>query len=530
MPSAKAPHCQGLPLWIPALDLDSAYLGRFDVEELLEGTVALLSEKGRPDKRSWTFPEKSHLWNFNLHYLEFLIPLTAAYRRTGDARFYKRFRGYCRSWIEANRDGTGDGWHPYTISLRLTNLWICLDGFREKAEEDQAFLKELKDSMYAQYLHLQRRLERHLLGNHYLENLKAILLGSLYFGEPKTYKEYKRLLREELKEQILPDGVHYERSLMYHKIVLEDLMRLAKAVGTGDPPFFQELLDTVQRMADAMYSLEKGMGRTPLFNDAGDNVARPMESLLWALQEEFSIAPGRRDVFPEAGYYCIEKYGLKILLDAGELGPCYMPGHSHCDGLSFELALDGRALFVNSGTGLYQGRLRPYFRSTAAHNTVVVDGEEQSECWGAHRAARRISRISGKCGGDTVSGRLTTCTGKRQERTLKVRKDGTVVLEILDRIPDGARAQAYFHLAPDYEYIPQAAEGVLVQDGRGRKLCTICLFEGDRFRIHKDGEICSYAPEFGKLERVQVLEIRWTGGRDAHRLLVEFCRGAGLQL
>ena len=62
----------------------------------------------------------------------------------------------CERWISDNADGKGDGWHPYTISLRLTNLWICLDGFEGRVQEDQVFFLKLTDSMYAQYLHLQK--------------------------------------------------------------------------------------------------------------------------------------------------------------------------------------------------------------------------------------------------------------------------------------------------------------------------------------------------------------------------------------
>ena len=279
----------------------------------------------------------------------------AAYRETKDEKYYTCFRDYCERWISDNADGKGDGWHPYTISLRLTNLWICLDGFEGRVQEDQVFFLKLTDSMYAQYLHLQKKLELHLLGNHYLENLKAVMLGALYFKEPGIYAEYKSRLQEELKEQILPDGVHYERSIMYHKIVLEDVMRAAKGVKDADQLFYQELSALLQPMTDAMYSLEEGMGHTPLFNDAGDNVARSMLSLLAVLREEFSIAPVNKNAFPDAGYYCLRHQGMKILMDAGEIAPDYMPGHGHCDGLSFELSVDQHPVFVNSGTGQYQG-------------------------------------------------------------------------------------------------------------------------------------------------------------------------------
>src|SRR5690606_4806822 len=55
--------------------------------------------------------------------------------------------------------------------------------------------------------------------------------------------------------------------------------------------------------------------------------------------------------------------------------------HGHADALSFTLSVDGRELFVDPGTYAYhtQARWRAYFRGTAAHNTVRVDGEDQSE-------------------------------------------------------------------------------------------------------------------------------------------------------
>lgn len=511
-----------LGLWMDGLDACPDYLGRFDTEGILSGRVTLLYESGSPGGGRWAHPSRSHLWYFNLHYLEFLVPLAAAYRREKEPRYYERFREYCRSWIRDNADGTGDGWHPYTISLRLTNLWICLDGFGDVFREDRQFARELTDSMYAQYMHLRRHTERHLLGNHYLENLKAILLGAVFFQEAETYSCYKKKLRRELGEQILADGVHYERSLMYHKLILEDLMRVAKAVRCPDEAFYKELLRILKEMADAAWSLESGLGRTPLFNDAGDNVAKPLEHcLLAALEAEFGICPQaeKRSAFPQAGYYCLENERIKILLDAGEMAPAYMPGHGHCDGLSFELGLDQRPFFVNSGTGQYQGELRSYFRSTAAHNTVVLGGEEQSVCWGEHRVGRRMRLVSGGCRGRWAAGSLVTCTGRHLSRRIGLR-DHTVVIRDRAEGP----AAAYLHLAPEYEY-EQSGPLVRVLNQKGEEMCRIRTGPKDRLRIFREGTICSYAPEFGRIRRIQVLQIAWEGKDAEHEIRIQFQKG-----
>ena len=81
MTQAKAPKTRSLSLWMQGLDEHPEYLKRFRVEEILKGNVTLLHESGRPEGKNWEHPDRSHLWNFNLHYLEFLIPLAAAYRR-----------------------------------------------------------------------------------------------------------------------------------------------------------------------------------------------------------------------------------------------------------------------------------------------------------------------------------------------------------------------------------------------------------------------------------------------------------------
>lgn len=513
---AEAPSSARLPLWIPELDMAECYLQRFSLEEICKGRVSLLHESGEASGKNWYDPGKSHLWNFNLHYLEFLIPLAAAYQKAGDVQYYHCFRDYCDRWIADNRAGDGDGWHPYTISLRLTNLWICMEGFGKILKEDAEFSERLRNSMYAQYRHLQKKTERHLLGNHYFENLKAIVLGALYFQEPEVYQTYRQKLKREIAEQILPDGVHYERSLMYHKIILEDVLRVAKAIKDTDKSWCAELQEVMEKMAAAAWSLEKGMGHTPLFNDAGDNVARPLECLLNALKKEFEIVPVSRNKFPDAGYYCLEDSGIKLLLDAGEIAPDYMPGHGHCDGLSFELAYRGKIIFANSGTGQYQGRLRSYFRSTAAHNTVTIDDEEQSQCWGEHRVGRRIKDVHGNSGDFWAEGAFITCAGKRQQRKIFLEKK---VVTILDTVE--GRAKAYFHLAPDFEYIPRNFS-ILIKDKEKETVCEITYPCEDGVIFYTDGDICSYAPEFGEIRQMQVLEISWDGKGTGHEIQIKF--------
>ncbi|MEN9780004.1 MAG: hypothetical protein RL014_1152 [Pseudomonadota bacterium] len=92
----------------------------------------------------------------------------------------------------------------------------------------------------------------------------------------------------------------------------------------------------------------------------------------------------------DSGYVRLDNGPAVALLDVAPVGPDYLPGHAHADTLSFELSVGAQRVLVNSGTSCYGSsaeRLRQ--RGTAAHNTVVVNGQDSSEVWGGFRVARR---------------------------------------------------------------------------------------------------------------------------------------------
>ena len=146
----------------------------------------------------------------------------------------------------------------------------------------------------------------------------------------------------------------------------------------------------------------------------------------------------------------------------------------------------------------------------------MIDGEEQSECWGEHRVAGRISQAAGEAREDSVRGKLLTCKGKPQGRAVEV-KNGNV--EIWDQVHGTARA--YFHLAPGFRYEEQH-KNVRVMDQDGGVICTVQGMPGDECRVFRERTICSYAPEFGRIERSEVLEISWQGDGSEHMVRLNF--------
>lgn len=94
--------------------------------------------------------------------------------------------------------------------------------------------------------------------------------------------------------------------------------------------------------------------------------------------------PMRKD-FPQAGYYILgdrfeTNREVRIVADAGPLGYLSIAAHGHADALSFTLSAGGKEILIDPGTYAYhtQRMWRDYFKGTSAHNTVRIDGVDQS--------------------------------------------------------------------------------------------------------------------------------------------------------
>ena len=467
-----------------ALDFDPVFLARFPVEELMADKITILHSSKKTDwKTMWEFDDKSPLWNFNLHYFEYLFPLLKEWRDTGDRQYLDKTVEMITGWIDGSPKGTGPAWAPYTTALRITAWISCFGHVYDAIEED--FRQKFLFSLHSQYVHLTGHLEKDILGNHYFEDLKSLVLAAVFFRDDAVLSKALTQLKAECREQILPDGVHFELSPMYHKIILEGLLRVAaalKGVGRQD----EEIEAYLQPMLDAAYSFEDGLERIPLFNDAGNNVAKSLDSLAAAADQRFGLKPKHRSSLESGGFYFFQRTvgrkAWKLIVDAGQPGPGYIPGHAHCDAMSFELFCDGKPVVVNCGTYAYQCRERGFFRSTAAHNTVMVDGVEQSQCWGVFRLARRSSTRVLDITNCAITMEMTDQRGNAVCRSIVLGDNG---LYVRDKSKNKA-LRSYVHILDD--------TAVKVTAGMCRK------YEAP------------YAPDYGRKTAVTTYELH--GGRE----------------
>ncbi len=460
----------------------------------------------------WNHPSWGKLWLYNLHYFDDLNALAEEGRRASHVALLRR-------WMAENPPGVGNGWEPYPLSLRLVN-WIkwllrlqpASNRSLQFALGDEAFVQQLLHSLAVQARYLRRRLETHLLGNHLLANAKALVFaGALFAGDEASawLQTGLALLREQVEEQVLADGGHFELSPMYHALVLEDLLDLLHlgqcfpdaGIAAADFGVWKGAASRMLAWLDAMSHPD---GEIAFFNDAALGIAAaPAELRAYVARlgvERAAGGPARSVVrLADSGYIRIESGSAVGMLDVAAIGPDYLPGHAHADTLSFELSLFGQRMLVNSGTSRYGGgaeRLRQ--RGTAAHNTLVVDGEDSSEVWGGFRVARRAypvglqvhegpDVISVSCAHDgylRLPGRVT----HRREWWLRAGE-----LAVGDLVSGRfGRAEARFHFHPAWE----VAVGGDGRSGSARLPSgQTCRWEVSGGRVRIDDS--SYHPHFG---------------------------------
>lgn len=459
----------------------------------------------------WNHPDREALWLYNLHYFDDLNAQGAAARRAWHRALLDR-------WVRENPPGQGIGWAPYPLSLRMVN-WI------KWALAGNALDALWLHSLAVQARFLTRRLEIHLLGNHLFENAKALVFAGLFFAGPEAQAWLKRglgLLRREVAEQVLADGGHFERSPLYHSVILEDLLdllNLARAYPGAWPD--NGLIRAWQRVVQGMRGWLKTLchpdGEISFFNDAALEIAPSPQALeVYARRLGLTAVPAPQPGImhlADSGYIRLQRGQAVALLDVGPLGPDYLPGHAHADTLSFEMSLFGQRVLVNSGTSCYGDspeRLRQ--RATPAHNTVAVDGEDSSEVWSGFRVARRARPLGleMEAARDTFQVRCAHDGYRRLPGRVVHRRCWTLqdrALTVRDAIQGGFReATAYFHFHP--------AVAVSAQDGGQRGSIRLPGGQTACFRIAQgEGWLqpSTYHPRFGVNEANRCLALRFLG-------------------
>ncbi|MDQ6786588.1 MAG: heparinase II/III family protein [Acidobacteriota bacterium] len=397
--------------------------------------------------------DKKIIWELNRH--QHFFTLGVAFWLTKDERFAATFARHLESWMEQNPPQMGINWaSSLEVAFRAMSWIWAFQFFRDSASFTPELFRKALKFLYLHGRHIEKYLSTYYSPNTHLtgEALGLYYLGTQlpFFAQSAQWRKLgEEILLAELDRQILPDGVYFEQSTWYQRYTTDfytqfHILRILNGSEIGSS--IEEKLDAkLQSALDFLMFVTRPDGTTPLVGDDDGGICLPhsnaqpndfraalstgaiifergdykfvakdfAEETLWLLGAEtvetFKDLPAQRPEensfgFKDGGCFVMRDGWAEtdnyLLVDCGEIG-ALSAGHGHADALSIDLAIGGRTVLVDSGTYTYHESedARNYFRSTAAHNTLTVDGKSQSEPgekfnWQTKAQARLRSWIS----------------------------------------------------------------------------------------------------------------------------------------
>lgn len=394
----------------------------------------LNKDKKFVDKIDWNFNGYGKLWLYNLTYFDFLQQENIS--KSDGLKLINNFIDNC--------ENIKDGMMPFPISLRGIN-WVKFLTYHSIKDE------KINSSLYTQYYILLDNLEYHILGNHLLENGFSLLFGAYYFDDDILHAKAKEILNAELTEQILADGAHFELSPMYHQIMLFRVLDCINLLENNSREKDRDFLVFLNQKASLMLGWLKSItfknGDIPLLNDSTNTIAPTSKELFeYADRLDMEVIQNK---LKESGYRKIKNNSYECIIDIGNIGPDYIPGHAHADTFNFVLQVDNKPFIVDTGLSTYETNARRTLeRSTSSHNTVEINSKNQSDVWGGFRVANRANIVDIKEYDNILE---ATHDGYKKDNVFHTRKwkfeEGKITIE--DSLSKSADAVARIHFHPD---------------------------------------------------------------------------------
>jgi len=397
-------------------DPDSGVLG----PSIYAGDIAITNREQVGDIK--------HVWELNRHL--HLVRLAQAWTVTNDVAWLHALNTQLRSWLDQCPPLVGPNWtSSLELGIRLINwglVWQLIGGEGSglfAGEEGQRLRADWLDSIHAHCTAIARHLSRHSsANNHLIGELAGLYVGASVWPCWKAsgawLEQARRELEHEAQAQFSRDGVNREQAFAYH-VFSSEFLFVAGLVGQAcDHPFSRAYWTSLQRALRFLRSVRDVKGNVPMVGDAddgivfrldapgsdragqllalGDAVLRRMQPAHAGVRWLLHTLPGKRPeagphesdtgwAFPDGGYLLFgSRFGepeeIKGMVDCGPLGYLGIAAHGHADALALTLSVGGEECLVDPGTYSYwQGhKWRDYFRGTSAHNTVRIDGLDQS--------------------------------------------------------------------------------------------------------------------------------------------------------
>lgn len=370
------------------------------------------------------------VWELNRH--QWLVWLGQAYRLTGDEKYAEVFARSVREWLSANPVGLGINWaSSLEVAFRLISWCWALALFEGSRVLTPVLLTGLLEGIEAHARHVSRYLSWYFSPNTHLtgEALGLVYAGIL-FPELRAAGRWRRLgariLVEQSERQILADGIYFEQSSYYQRYTAEIYLHFLLLADRGGIRVPSALAARLQKALDFLLALRRPDGSMPQVGDADSGWLLPfVPRAPDDLRGVFSVAAavfGRSDyawaaggispelvwllgpagvekfvaltptppqdslsrAFPHGGYVVMRNGWApdahQLIFDVGPLSSPVVASHAHADLLSIQCAAFGEPFLIDAGTGTYTAHpeWREFFRSTASHSTLRVDGLDQA--------------------------------------------------------------------------------------------------------------------------------------------------------
>ena len=451
------------------------------------------------------------VWEPNRHH--HLVILGRAYRASGNMKYAEAVREQLRSWLDQNPFGLGMNWRsPLELAIRLINWVWAFDLIRDSAVVSGGFRDQVLHSVHLHLWDITRKFSRgSSANNHLIGEAAGVHIACCYFPSLPEAARWRQKSHDILCQQALAqtsdDGGNKELALGYHFFVLQFLLFAGLVGRWSGKDFPSAYWRIIEKMVDFLACLAQGGNTLPLYGDCDDGYVlnlgngphdhaallavgaalfnRPdfkvlanalPEPLYWLLGKDGvanygQLTPTTADhisskALPGSGLYLLQtghpegENRISAIVDCGDLGYKSIAAHGHADALSLTLRIAGHAVLIDPGTYDYFSfpTWRNYFRSTRAHNTVEIDGQDQSIMqgpflWGKKAIARCLAWEPSPTGGKLIAEhdgytRLIDPATHRRTVTLDGEKG---ILGITDEIlsTTSHAIRIFFHFAPD---------------------------------------------------------------------------------
>lgn len=351
------------------------------------------------DDPEWTFAFSRH---------SFLVSLAKAYALTGEDRYAQHYSRLALDWITnvpLTEEAKKTAWRSIGAGLRCENWLKSMSLIRGcKALSEELFTKMDEClRVHAEYL-VASHTDFHRLSNWGVLQDRGLFLAGVYFNDQRYIDLSLKRLSDNMRLQVLPDGVQWEQSPHYHAEVLQCFQKVIQAANRSGVSLPEGFVEGAHRMATALAQWIKPDGRLPCQSDSDNVDARDVlvqaavlyndpalkayadcgiyEGNIWDMGTEAvalytametNAQQPKSTAMAHSGNYILRDHDNWLHMHCGCLGS----GHGHADLLHIDLFAHGEDILIDSGRFTYvDSPIRHALKAPAAHNTVTVDGKD----------------------------------------------------------------------------------------------------------------------------------------------------------